>query len=553
MLDFPTGGASRTPVPSLDEPKTFYDTQLTLSLLHLPSTILRRTIRFSLDYLHLTVSLAVFCLALGISRLVPLIILGRSSHPGFPESRALFVALLFALPLWASSMYSFYLLWIFGKPVWEHLRDWRYGLGGYSPIGVVFDADADVVVRRRPSTPSRKTPRVTKYSALLLFYSALALAGLYVLGTYEQPLDHRFKSVVELANRVHKRGGYYGKGEKIFIAAMFHNNAAVIPHWTSEMTKAIHYFGPDNVFISIVESYSDDASGALLREFDNKLEAMRVPHLILTNETSIPQPITSETDTHRINFLAAVRNLAIEPLVANGGYDRLLFSNDIFVQAESVVELLHTKEGEYDMACGTDFQHWGLYDLWVIRDRLGRLVSALWPYFLEDAGFRAIMADKPAPVFACWNGIASIRAEPFLPPSMRRAGLLSTAPRAHPLPPSHPLAARLSTNTSSPATAPPLRFRASAPSECFSSESFLLPYDLRRVFALDGMYVNPRVITAYRWKYYLWFKYILRHWAVKWFVERVERGNGIHLAKHVLGDPAQIWQWDGGECNPGPW
>ncbi|KAJ7020735.1 cryptococcal mannosyltransferase 1-domain-containing protein [Mycena alexandri] len=333
---------------------------------------------------------------------------------------------------------------------------------------------------------------------------------------------------------------------------MFHNNAAVIPHWTTEMTKVINYLGPDNVFVSIVESYSDDTSSALLRGFDHKLEAMHVPHLILTDETSIPRPITTETDMYRIEFLAAVRNLVIEPLVAKGGYDRLLFTNDIFFQAESVVELLHTKNGEYDMACSMDFQHSGLYDLWVLRDRLGRLVSSLWPYFLEDAGFRAVMADEPAPVFACWNGIASMRAEPFLPPSLRRGDHLSTTPRAQPLPTTHPLYARVGANGSSPAAAPALRFRASAPGECFSSESFNLPYDLRRVFALEAMYVNPRVITAYRWKYYVWFKYITRHWAVKWFIDNVENGNGIHLAKYVLGNPAEIWQWDGGECHPGP-
>ncbi|KAJ7035995.1 cryptococcal mannosyltransferase 1-domain-containing protein [Mycena alexandri] len=315
---------------------------------------------------------------------------------------------------------------------------------------------------------------------------------------------------------------------------MFHNNAAVIPYWTTEMTKVINYLGPDNVFVSIVESYSDTSS-ALLRGFDHKLEAMHVPHLILTDETSIPRPSQRRR--------TSVRNLVIEPLVAKGGYDRLLFTNDIFFQAESVVELLHTKNGEYDMACSMDFQHSGLYDLWVLRDRLGRLVSSLWPYFLEDAGFRAVMADEPAPM----------RAEPFLspisPPHLRRRPPLYN-PAPQPLP-THPLSTRASAQTAAPRR-PPLRFRASAPGECFSSESFNLPYDLRRVFALEAMYVNPRVITAYRWKYYVWFKYITRHWAVKWFIDNVENGNGIHLAKYVLGNPAEIWQWDGGECHPGP-
>jgi hypothetical protein len=61
-----------------------------------------------------------------------------------------------------------------------------------------------------------------------------------------------------------------------------------------------------------------------------------------------------------------------------------------------------------------------------------------------------------------------------------------------------------------------MRFRASAKHECFSSESFNLPYDLRRQFGLQRIYVNPRVINSYVWAHYVWFKYITRHWAVKW-------------------------------------
>ncbi|KAJ7779708.1 hypothetical protein B0H16DRAFT_1829968 [Mycena metata] len=221
------------------------------------------------------------------------------------------------------------------------------------------------------------------------------------------------------------------------------------------MTRVINYLGPDNVFVSIVESYSDHASPALLRRFNNELEAMHVPHLILTNETSIPRRTTTEADMGR-------------PLasMAAGGYNRLLFSSDVFVEAESVVELLHTKDGD-------------LYDLWVLRDRLGHLVSTLWPYSFENAGFRAVMADENAARarLTCWNGIS---------PATHHDAPVIRAPR----------------------------------------QSFNLPYDLRRVFALEEMYVNPL-------KHYVWYKYITRHWA---------RGNGIHLAK---------W-WDGGECHPGP-
>ncbi|KAJ7836889.1 glycosyltransferase family 69 protein [Mycena olivaceomarginata] len=339
--------------------------------------------------------------------------------------------------------------------------------------------------------------------------------ALFVTALLTLPVDHRYKADVQLANRVPKRDGYASK-EKIFLAAIFYNNARVVPYWT------------DNVFVSIVESYSTDATPALLRDFDRKLKAMGVPRRILTQETSIPRPASSTgTQLPYIEYLASLRNLAMDPLVTQGAYDRVLFSNDVFVEAESIVELLNTKGGDYDMACGLDFHNRGLYDLWVLRDRLGHLASALWPYFLEDTGFRAVMTNEPAPVFACWNGIIAV------PPSVY-APCVPTPP-----------------NTT-PASTSPLRFRASKPGECFSSESFLLPYDLRRQFAMKNIYANPRVITAYEWRFYVWFKYILRHWAVKWFIERVDNGNGMHLAKFVLGNPAEIWQWDGSECHPTP-
>jgi hypothetical protein len=83
-----------------------------------------------------------------------------------------------------------------------------------------------------------------------------------------------------------------------------------------------------------------------------------------------------------------------------------------------------------------------LYDLWVVRDRRGHLGSALWPYFLDDPSLHQAMNDEPVSAFTCWNGIVSVRAEPFLPPSLRpktTGKQLSSAPLTHLLPSTHPL------------------------------------------------------------------------------------------------------------------
>ncbi|KAJ7167075.1 cryptococcal mannosyltransferase 1-domain-containing protein [Mycena filopes] len=493
--------------------------------------------------------------------------------PAFPVHRTYFVIALVAIPLWGAWMAALTLLWVvalrlFGA-VGACVRE-RRRWGRYEPLPVdLDDLDFDSCAsstrgghrrsgRGRAEDVNEKFERTTRgvgWSVLWGAYVLAALSGLYMLKTYEQPIDHRFKAAVELANRVPKPEGY-GTGEKIYLAAMFYNNGGVLPYWIAQATKLIYYLGPENVFVSIVESNSWDNTADLLTEWDRTLETMGVARRILTRDNSIERPASMETASPRIKFLAAVRNLVMEPLVEHGGYTRVVFSNDVFIEAESIVELLDTKGGDFDMACGLDLAYWGLYDQWVIRDRLGRMVSTLWPYFLEDTGFRAVMADEPAPVFTCWNGIIAVRADPFLPPALR-TGQLSTLPLARPLPPTHPFYSNSSSSSSSsstpalsPAQTPPVRFRASAPSECFSSESFLLPYDLRRQFALEDIYVNPRVINSYSWEFYVWWKYVTRHWVVKWFIERVEDGYGFHEAKMILGDPARVWQWDGGECHP---
>lgn len=139
---------------------------------------------------------------------------------------------------------------------------------------------------------------------------------------------------------------------------MFSNNEKVIPYWSDSIIKVIHYLGADNVFVSILESGSDDQSPALLQQLDDRLGAMDVQRRILTEDKAITKP-GYIGGNHRIFFLSALRNRVLEPLVENGGYDKVIFSNDIFIEPESILELLHTAEGEYDMVCGLDYGECG--------------------------------------------------------------------------------------------------------------------------------------------------------------------------------------------------
>ena len=47
------------------------------------------------------------------------------------------------------------------------------------------------------------------------------------------------------------------------------------------------------------------------------------------------------------------------------GYESILTwasYSDIFVDAEGVVELLHSRDGDYDMVCAFDYAQWGVTD-----------------------------------------------------------------------------------------------------------------------------------------------------------------------------------------------
>jgi hypothetical protein len=231
----------------------------------------------------------------------------------------------------------------------------------------------------RPHSPFKHQVPRQPFSFILslrfIFWFAILCTSLWIGLHYQQPADLRYIPLIEEANAHPKRAGYANQGiyhqsrssaicstnspaEKIFIAVMFSNNEKVIPYWSDSIIKAIHYLGPDNVFVSVVESRSEDQSPALLQQLDDRLDAMHVQRRILTQDKAITKP-NHGTEVQRIQFLSALRNRVLEPLVENGGYDKVIFSNDIFIEPESILELLYTSEGEYDMACGMDYGHWG--------------------------------------------------------------------------------------------------------------------------------------------------------------------------------------------------
>lgn len=490
-------------------------------------------------------------------------------EPGFPKLWTAWVLLLAVLPIFALVQ----LVWmvaaqgitrVISKGHMRHASISQRSSYDMEEAGYMRlrQQEADDIVSTTPpgsprsGSPPRRQPRRNNCSyaysifwwVRIFVYVALVLVGYHEYKNYEQPNDIRWRPALRKAlSYKNPDPTGYAKGEKIFIAAAFYNNQDVLPYWSRTMLDVITYLGTNNVYVSIVESNSNDRTPELLRELDAALAQRNVRRRILISDTAVPRPADMAWN-NRIDFLAAVRNRAIEPLVDQGGYDKVVFSNDIYIEPESVIELLETADGNYDMACALDFGHFGAYDMWVLRDRVGHLAAGIWPYFFDAADYEAMKTDSPAPVFSCWNGIVAFVADPVLPVHLRSNRTLSTAPLAHPPPPTHPLA---QTVAASPALTPPLRFRSAPRGEgCYHSESFLLPYDMRRIMGLERVFVNPRVITAYVWHFYVWFKWVLRHPLVKWFVERVYDGAWMQYARMIVGDDDKVYTWDGGDCHP---
>ncbi|KAF8432713.1 cryptococcal mannosyltransferase 1-domain-containing protein [Boletus edulis BED1] len=468
--------------------------------------------------------------------------------PAFPRSWRILLLSLFLVPMVA----FLHLVWLSLHYLVPTQYQWwsSDSLEERELLGARDDQDYDLGDIEDPGSLRPNFPHQAPrhhlsfvWSRRFMFWFAILCTSLWLGVHYQQPGDVRYLPLIEKANAHPNRTGYANQ-EKVFIGAMFYNNQDVIPYWSNSIIKAIHYLGADNVFVSIVESESDDQSPALLQQLDDRLETMRVQRRILTNDTAVTKP-HDLWGNYRIDFLSALRNRVLEPLVENGGYDKVIFSNDIFIEPETILELLNTAEGEYDMVCGMDYGQYGLYDMWVLRDKRGRLGSAIWPYFFDMEDYEAMKTESPVPVFACWNGIVVFNADPVLPIQLRSNRTLSNYHLPFALPATHP-----ATIGPNPALTPPVRFRASAPGECFSSECFLLPYDFRRVFNMQRIFVNPRVIVGYEWRYYIYFKWFMRHPVLKWWIEKVYDGAWMQKAVLVVGDVKRVWQWDGGDCHP---
>lgn len=273
---------------------------------------------------------------------------------------------------------------------------------------------------------------------------------------------------------------------RVFITALLKDNEDILQAgWSDAVVNLTRTLGPENVWISIHESGSQDGTKRELHMLDMRLRELGAGtdikmadlgedmHTMMPKDGSGWLEVKGKRRLRRIPWLAGLRNINIESLTRltakNITLDKILFLNDVVFTSDDALELLRTHNGEYAAACGFDYARlWpsiAFYDQFATRDSDGQTLTSLYyPYFAEGKSRDALLADSPVPVKSCWSGIAAFDAAPF-------------QDLTH-----------------------PLRFRAIQDSlaEFYleASECCLIHYD-NPVTASKGVWMNPNVRVAY--------------------------------------------------------
>ncbi|PWZ00850.1 hypothetical protein BCV70DRAFT_159040 [Testicularia cyperi] len=295
---------------------------------------------------------------------------------------------------------------------------------------------------------------------------------------------------------------------KVFVASNLYNSERILPRFSDSLKELISLIGADNAFVSIYESHSKDRTRALLGQLQTNLAEMNVEHRILSDDRAVHQDVHSPVGS-RVDFLAQVRNIAMEPLQFTNvslrhRYTHVLWINDIVFSPRDAYELLVTNDGHYDQTCAIDYIGNGFYDTWVTRDVDDNTLKRNWPYFSREEDITALRSGTPFLVNSCWNGLTAFAAKWFMDSD---ASPTDTLPG--------------SSDAAEPPLKLPLRFRSSP--TCFSSECQLTSYDLHRaVWPLrPRIYINPKVQVAYRHAHYYMYNTLIpsplsRVWRKLW-------------------------------------
>ncbi|KAF2430106.1 hypothetical protein EJ08DRAFT_697651 [Tothia fuscella] len=277
--------------------------------------------------------------------------------------------------------------------------------------------------------------------AFLIFFS---IANAILFPSYANPPAH-YGNLATNVIAGDKPGRGNPRGEKIFIAANIIQADLIKGVWGENLVKLIELLGEENVFVSIYENDSGEASRRALRELAGKLKCpfsiITGAHLPLSDFPSVVLP-NGNHRVKRLTYLSHLRNELLRPLdpppnnlshgplqinYTNTRFNRILFLNDIYYNPVDALQLLFSTNqdqfshrAEYDVACAIDFVASVMfYDTFVVRDTEGYSMGLMFfPWFTQKSSATSrndVLAEKDAVrVKSCWGGMAAYNAAPFL-------------------------------------------------------------------------------------------------------------------------------------------
>ncbi|CAO1623631.1 unnamed protein product [Jaminaea pallidilutea] len=292
----------------------------------------------------------------------------------------------------------------------------------------------------------------------------------------------------------------------VYIAANLYNSAEVLPEFSNSLMDLTSMLGRDNVYVSIYESNSSDDTCKLLEGLRHRLDAAGINNSVRCDTT--PGREQLYILQRRIEYLARVRNEALRGLdlfdqvSGSKRLSKVLWLNDIYFDPRDAIELLNTRQGQYDQTCALDMKPLGFYDTWVSRDVSRTRLRPLWPYFDRPDDIESLRRGEPILVDSCWNGMTAFDASWFSTKAQHNLSL--------------PDAGRQ--KAASWDAKYPIRFRAVPEGACVVSECLLSSFDQHLLLAPErrpNIFINPAVVVAYDRETFWWHQVWSKWWPVK--------------------------------------
>ncbi|ANB11903.1 hypothetical protein AWJ20_130 [Sugiyamaella lignohabitans] len=296
--------------------------------------------------------------------------------------------------------------------------------------------------------------------------------------------------------------------EKVFITANIINGDLIRGRWGDSVVELIDLLGPQNVFLSIYGGPTDalkelepriKCDHSLVSEQDSPIHLESLPHIIV--------PGTNDTRVKRTEYLANVRNKALEPLnTLATKFDKILFMNDIIFNPHDAARLLFSTnvvdgKTDYRAACSVDFVNaFKFYDTFATRDFEGNSMGLpFFPWFANIGSAqsrRDVLNSKEAVrVRSCWGGMIAFEAKWFQSSNNNDNNDTSASDK-------------VTTGTNRQL----VRFRAEHEATWDASECCLINADLEAAAGANngGIYMNPYVRVAYDEKNFKWLAFTRR-------------------------------------------